>query len=245
LRRPEKPFQTGAASLTKCPAPNPQRASGLSGRTWLFDLDNTLHDASAHIFPHIGGLMQDYIRHHLNLDETQATALRQHYWRRYGATLRGLMRHHGIDPMHFLRHTHRFHDLASMVVVERGLKTMLKRLPGRKIIFSNAPSHYTRAVLSIAGIVRCFDAVYSVDDLHFQPKPSTQGFLRLLRAERLAARACIMVEDSLGNLRTAKKLGMRTVWVNSGMRRPPCVDVRLSSVLDLPRRLGALSNPYP
>jgi putative hydrolase of the HAD superfamily len=33
-----------------------------------------------------------------------------------------------------------------MVVSERGLKAMLQRLPGRKIIFSNAPQQYTEAV---------------------------------------------------------------------------------------------------
>ena len=209
-------------------------------RTWLFDLDNTLHNASAHIFPHIGRAMRDYIRRHLQLDETEATQLRQHYWQRYGATLLGLIRHHDIDPRHFLRHTHQFHDLPGMVVAERGLKAMLCRLPGRKLIFSNAPLAYTEAILSITGIRRCFDAVYSVERLRFQPKPSTRGFLRLLRDEGLDPRACIMVEDTLPNLETAKRLGMRTVWVSPLMRSPPCADVRVRSVLDLPGRLGQL-----
>jgi putative hydrolase of the HAD superfamily len=209
----------------------------LAARTWLFDLDNTLHNASAHIFPHIGRLMRDYIGRHLNLDETQATALRQHYWQRYGATLSGLMRHHDIDPRHFLQHTHQFHDLASMVVVERGLKAMLRRLPGRKILFSNAPSHYARTILAIAGISRCFDAVYSIERFRFQPKPATQGFLHLLRAEKLTPKSCIMVEDSLTNLRTAKRLGMTTVWVNPGTRGSRYADIRIASVLDLPHRL--------
>jgi putative hydrolase of the HAD superfamily len=219
--------------------PASSRPAGFS-RTWLFDLDNTLHDASAHIFPHIGRAMRDYIRRHLDLDEAQATALRQQYWKRYGATLLGLMRHHDVDPRHFLDHTHEFHDLASMVVVERGLKAMLRRLPGRKIIFSNAPLRYTQAVLAIAGIDGCFDAVYSVERLRFRPKPATQGFLHLLRAERLAPRSCIMVEDTLPNLRTAKRLGMTTVWVNPGTRRPPYADIRVASVLDLPYRLRQL-----
>jgi putative hydrolase of the HAD superfamily len=62
----------------------------------------------------------------------------------------------------------------------------------------------------------------------------------LLRAERLNPRNCIMVEDSLDNLKTAKRLGMKTVWVSASTRQPPCVDVQLASVLDLPRRLGRL-----
>ena len=209
-------------------------------RTWLFDLDNTLHNASAHIFPHIGRSMRDYICRHLDLDEAAATQLRQHYWRRYGATLLGLMRHHDIDPRHFLHHTHQFPNLSRMVVAESPLQATLRRLPGRKIIFSNAPIHYTEAILSIIGIRRCFGAVYSVEQLRYQPKPAIRGFLRVLRGEGLDPRRCIMVEDTLPNLITAKRLGMKTVWVTRSTRRPPCVDVQIRSVLDLPGRLGSL-----
>ena len=209
-------------------------------KTWLFDLDNTLHNATPHIFPHINRSMTAYIVEHLRVDEAEATQIRQHYWQRYGATLLGLVRHHGTDPNHFLWHTHQFPDLKRMVVFERGLKAMLRRLPGRKIVFSNAPLHYTEAVLGLTGIAGCFDAVYSVERIRFQPKPAPAGFHHLLRAERLNPRRCIMVEDTLPNLKTAKRLGMKTVWVSTSTRRPPCVDVQLASVLDLPQRLGWL-----
>lgn len=209
-------------------------------RTWLFDLDDTLHNASRHIFPQIGRSMMAYICQYLDVDEAEATRLRQKYWLRYGATLLGLMRHHGVDPHHFLYHTHQFADLAGVVVAERQLGAMLRRLPGRKIVFSNAPLAYIESVLAIAGIRRCFDAVYSVERLRFQPKPATAGFRRLLCKEGLRASSCIMVEDTLANLMTAKKLGMKTVWVSAGTRRHPCVDVKLASVLDLPGRLAQL-----
>ena len=86
---------------------------------WLFDLDNTLHNASPHIFPHINRAMREYIECHLGVDEHEATRIRQDYWERYGATLLGLMRHHGTDPRHFLHETHQFPDLARMVVFEK------------------------------------------------------------------------------------------------------------------------------
>ena len=227
-----KPLPSACSPFAKHPALRP--------RVWLFDLDNTLHNASAHIFPQIHRAMVDYISRLLNIDESEATRLREHYWRRYGATLLGMMRHHGIDPRHFLHHTHQFPDLERQVITERGLKAMLHRLPGRKIVFSNAPLAYTEAVLAIAGIRRCFDAVYSVERLRFRPKPATSGFLRVLRDEQLDPRQCVMVEDTLDNLRTAKRLGMKTVWVSTCTRRPPCVDVRVKTVLDLPQRLGRL-----
>ncbi len=183
--------------------------SGNAGgeKVWLFELDNTLHDANPHIFPHINRAMTAYIGELLGVEEEEASRIRQGYWQRYGATLLGLMRHHGTDPHHFLWHTHQFPDLKRMVVFESGLKAMLKRLPGRKIVFSNAPRHYTTAILGLTGIAGFFDAIYSVEHLRFRPKPSAAGFRNLLRAENLDGRRCILVEDTLANLKTAKVWG--------------------------------------
>ena len=211
-----------------------------AGRVWLFDLDNTLHNATPHIFPHINRSMRQYIEEHLGVDEHEATRIRQEYWIRYGATLLGLIRHHGTDPNHFLRETHQFPDLKRMLVFQKPVLHMLSRLPGRKIIFSNAPRHYTDAILSMTGLDQHFSAVYSVENLRFQPKPMLAGFRALLHAERLNPRQCVMVEDSLVNLVSAKKLGMKTVWVSAGLRRSPYVDVKISSVLQLPDRYGRL-----
>ena len=75
----------------------------------------------------------------------------------------------------------------------------------------------------------------------FKPKPDVQGFLRLVRANHLRARRCIMVEDTLANLRTAKKLGMKTVWVSRERRAPRYVDLRIANLSELRRALPQLS----
>ena len=208
----------------------------MNHHVWLFDLDNTLHDATPHIFPHINRSMRLYIERHLGLDEFAATRLRQEYWVRYGATLLGLMRHHGTDPLHFLRETHRCSNLEKMLVFKKATLLALGRLPGRKLIFSNAPRHYAAAVLALTGLSRHFDAVYTIESLRFQPKPALAGFRALLHAERLDPRRCIMVEDTLANLLPAKKLGMRTVWVDTSTRQSPIVDLKIRSLLELPQR---------
>ncbi len=203
---------------------------------WLFDLDNTLHNASPHIFPHINRSMTAYLMRELDLDEPAANRMRMDYWRRYGATLLGLMRHHGTDPRHFLDDTHQFPDLARMVVFDSALHHLLRRLPGRKIVFSNGPRRYAEAVLDVMGIRHHFADVYSVEQMRFHPKPGIRGFRHLLRDHRLNPARCIMVEDSAVNLRTAKRLGMTTVWISRSLRKPPFVDHRLPSVLGLARR---------
>lgn len=207
----------------------------------MFDLDNTLHNARPHIFPHINKAMTEYVERELGLDTAQASALRQQYWSRYGATLLGLMRHHNTDPKRFLWHTHQFTDLEGMIVRERELRATLRRLPGRKFVFSNAPVHYSRAVLKALRIADLFHAVFSIERTRFRPKPQTHGFLRLLRANHLRARRCIMVEDTLENLRTAKRLGMQTVWVSSEQRAPRYVDVKVGALRDLRRALSRLA----
>jgi putative hydrolase of the HAD superfamily len=209
-------------------------------RVWIFDLDNTLHNASAHIFPHINRSMTAYLQQHLQLDEAAANTLRIDYWQRYGATLTGMMRHHGTDPDHFLYHTHQFPELEKMVLREPRLSHVLKSLPGKKVVFSNAPKHYAHAVLKLLRIDNLFDDVMAVEHTRFRPKPDSYGFLKLLKTHCVKAPQCVMVEDSLDNLRTAKRLGMRTVWVNAGQQNEACVDVKIRDVMQLPKILSRI-----
>ena len=209
-------------------------------KCWIFDLDNTLHNATPHIFPHINRAMTAYLQTHLGLDETAAGELRRHYWQRYGATLLGLMRHHDTDPRHFLWTTHQFPELGRMLVRERQLRATLRRLPGRKFVFSNAPVHYSRAVLRSLAIADLFDDVFTIERTRYRPKPDSHGFLRVCRANHLRPQRCIMVEDTADNLKTAKRLGMKTVWVTSLARAPGYVDVNISSLAQLPHMLAGL-----
>lgn len=199
---------------------------------WIFDLDDTLHNASAHIFPVMNRAMTQYIQDYLSLDYDQANQLRQHYWRIYGATLKGLMRHHGVNPHHFLHHTHQL-DLPEMVIRTERLKHLIQQLPGRKCIFTNAPKAYARKVLALLQIADCFELVFSVESSQFHAKPSQRAFARILKVLKVNASQCIMIEDSKPALMTAKRLGMRTIWVTKRPCKPNFVDFRLSSVFAL------------
>ena len=90
----------------------------------------------------------------------------------------------------------------------------------------------------VLGVSDLFNAVFAIERVRFRPKPDAYGFLRLCRAHHLQPRRCIMVEDSLENLRTAKKLGMKTVWISGAGRAPGYVDLRVSGVAGLADRAG-------
>jgi putative hydrolase of the HAD superfamily len=231
---------------------------------WLFDLDNTLHDASHAIFPAISANMNTYIARVLGDGVTPASreavnAARLGYWKRYGATLLGMIRHHQVDAADFLRETHDIGALHELVRWERGLSRLLRRLPGRKILLTNAPTAYSTEVLRHIGLQRHFSHHIAIENMHvhgqLRPKPSTLMLRRLLRKHRLAPRRCVLVEDTLVNLKHAKRLGVRTAWVTQYLRmsdpsgkapmpkllkRPAYVDVKVKSVLQLPLHLRRL-----
>jgi putative hydrolase of the HAD superfamily len=124
--------------------------------------------------------------------------------------------------------------LEERVAFDPAVKALLKKLPGKKILYSNSPTHYVSAILAITGMGGLFDVIYTVESSRFQPKPSLAGFRRLLRAEKLTPSCCVMVEDCAANLRTAKRLGIKTIWVSRSTRQPPWVDARVASTLALP-----------
>jgi len=86
-------------------------------------------------------------------------------------------------------------------------------------VYTNAPLHYARAVLKLLRVDDLFDDVFTIEHSRYRPKPQLAGFRRLLQKHRLRAAQCVMVEDSAENLQTAKRLGMRTVWVSDALRR--------------------------
>jgi len=208
-----------------------------SRRVWIFDLDNTLHDARARIFPAMHDQINAFLQRHFGIDEAGANRMREHFWRTYGTTLNGLMRHHGVHPRQFLAETHVFPELADLVLRENALKHALERLGGTKLLFSNAPRRYVGQVLKAIGLQRYFDGVYAIEDARYRGKPALHGFHFLLRKHNLDPHRCAMVDDMLENLRAAHRLGMSTVWVSSVRRRVPYVDVRVSSVTELPRKI--------
>ena len=228
----------------------PKRGGGL---VWFFDLDNTLHDATHAIFRTIDARMTDYVERHLVVDRAEANRLREFYWRRYGATLLGLVRHHAVDPHHFLRETHDF-DVSGMLRAERGLTRLFARLPGRKVLLTNAPYAYSSAVLRNLQLDRHFGAQYSIESMRvhraFRPKPSRLMLRAMLARERVRRGQAVLVEDSRANLKAARSLGFRTVLLTrhgspraraAGRgARAGYVDLRIGSMHQLPRHIARL-----
>ncbi len=242
----------------------PSRHTDETARVWLIDLDNTLHDASWRLMAEINARMTGFVERKLEVSAAQASALRVRYWHRYGATLLGLIRHHGVVADDFLRATHPEDDLVNFVFPTPGLKRRLAMLTGQRWLVTNAPRDYTDRLLRILGIARCFHRLVCIDDMHavsqLRPKPSPLLWRRILRATGRPASDLCLIDDSAPNLRTAHRAGIRTarIWASPSQRevswshrrpisalRPSYVQVQVNSWTSLIRQVGVRPSGRP
>jgi len=207
------PVQRGATYL----GANARQSAARRSRVWLLDLDNTLHDSRPVLLPRIDRDMTAFMMSRLGLSELEAGALRRHYWQRYGATLLGLVRHHSVEPTDFLHATHRFPDMRVLVRRNLRLRRALAQMPGRRVLVTNAPHHYARQVIGSLGISTLIEAIVSIEAMRvagqLRPKPSTALMRRIVARLRTHASRCVMVEDTLANLVSARSAGLSTVLV--------------------------------
>lgn len=205
-------------------------------KLWLFDLDNTLHNADAGIFDCINHAMTAYMAKTLSLSMAAASDLRADYWARYGATLYGLQQHHPeICIQSFLEHTHPLSRILPLLSFEPNLAASLQAIVGRKVIFSNAPTFYIDALCQKMAIDHLFDQRFGTDTLHYAIKPSLNAYQQVYQDQGVAPEQCIMVDDSLPNLAAAKSLGLYTVWhtPTPEIQLPAYVDVKVESIAQL------------
>jgi len=193
-------------------APATPESGPLAGiDTWLFDLDNTLYSSSAEVFPQIHRRMTDFIMATLGVGEAEARAHRGRYYRDYGTTMRGMMVELGTDPRAFLDYVHAI-DLECLPAAPR-LGQAIARLPGRKLVFTNASARHAANVLERLAIAHHFEALFDIADADWLPKPDAAAYRRLVERFGIAPARAAMIDDIPRNLEPAAALGMTTVWV--------------------------------
>lgn len=230
------------------------------GIVWLLDLDNTLHDASWRVFPLMNAEMTRFIERHLGVDPEEANRIRSHFWVRYGATLLGLMHEHGVNAEQFLRETHEFPHLPRMVRCDASERRALARLPGRKLVLTNAPRDYAERVLRLLRLWPHVDGLLSVESMwmfgRLRPKPDARMLRHVLARHGLRPAQCVLVEDTPGHLQSARRIGLRGAWMvryaRRAMRRrrdlpmertglhgrPAFAQTRIHGLRELPRAFG-------
>jgi putative hydrolase of the HAD superfamily len=184
----------------------------------FFDLDNTLYPRTLGVVPRIDRRINEYLEQRVGIPASDVDALRRRFWAEHGTTLRGLTLVHAVDPDDYLAYVHDI-ELEDLVRPAPALRALLERIPARKAVFSNASRAHARRVLGRLELHDAFEAVIGLEDLGYVPKPQPEAFRAALDRVGAGAEASTLIDDLRPNLATAKRLGLRTVWV-SGEETP-------------------------
>jgi len=180
---------------------------------WIFDLDNTLYSGKTKVFEQVDKKMSKYISQKLDVSIEEAKKIQKNYFHKYNTTLNGMIKNHKVDANEFLEFVHDINiDFLKKDLI---LSEELKKLDGKKIIFTNGSKKHALNVSKKIGIDQHFDDIFDIVDSKFIPKPIIEPYKRLVEKHKIDPKLCVLVEDIARNLKPAYEMGMKTVWIEN------------------------------
>ena len=156
---------------------------------------------------------------------------------------------------------------------KRDFCVALSKCPAKLVAFSNGPRAYVTKVLDTLGYLELFGTdrsskdgsfVWGVDDVLPHCKPEAEAFKCIFdkleamdNQTKIRPEECIMVEDSMKNVRAAKALGMKTILITGSKEEhrileedapltdDPAVDVAFQTVEEMATKLPGLWKDPP
>ena len=205
----------------------------------LIDLDNTVYPEDSNIFAQIDLKMKNFIAKNLNVSLDEAFKIQKKYFVNNGTTLRGLMLYHNIEPEKFLNYVHEI-DLTSIKKNEE-LNDELKKYKGKKIIFTNGSDKHAEKVLKKIGLDKTIDHIFDIIKADYIPKPDISTYQKVIKEYSLDPDKTIMIDDLPNNLKTAKKLGIKTVLIKKDFfnsNTHDYIDIICDNLLDTIKKIN-------
>ncbi|KAI5893475.1 pyrimidine 5-nucleotidase [Schizophyllum commune H4-8] len=174
-----------------------------------FDIDNTLYSASTKLLSNhpIAYFVS------LGLEDEKATKLHHRYYTEYGLALRGLVRHHEVDPIDFDRKCDGSLPLEQIIKPDPALRKLFEDIDRSKVrvwALTNAYKPHAERVLRLLNLEDQIDGLVYCDyaNREFSCKPEPEYYHQALaKAGITDPSKCYFVDDSLKNLKAAHALG--------------------------------------
>ena len=177
----------------------------------LFDCDGVLYQDLESVFGQVSKRMTQYISDKLKINLVDAKKLQTNYFHKYNTSLNGLMIHHDIPPLEFLRYVHDI-DL-SFMEKDRVLRSEIEKLNLKKFVFTNGSKEHVKNITSHLGIEDLFDDVFDIVDANFHPKPAAEAFDLMIKKFKINPAETIYIEDIAKNLSIGRERGATTAWL--------------------------------
>ncbi|MEP7198743.1 MAG: pyrimidine 5'-nucleotidase [Chloroflexota bacterium] len=209
----------------------------------LFDVDETLYPHDSPVWPSLRGRIIQYMIERLHMTPNEAQTLRERYLKEYGTTTRGLYLNDGIDIEDYLEYVHAV-PLDSILPADRALDEALTRIPLEKCLFTNASRQHGRNVTAALGIAHHFTHIFALEDFDYICKPDPHPYAVVLKRLGATGDECMLLEDSVANLLTAKQFGMTTVLVDGRADDAAQFDFTIARVHEIVDVLAKVADAY-
>ncbi|KAI9259294.1 pyrimidine 5'-nucleotidase [Sporodiniella umbellata] len=210
---------------------------------FFFDCDNCLYSKDLNIHSLMKQKIKDYFVEEVGVPEEEVVAIQKHYHETYGLSLRGLTKHHNVDPLDFDTKVDQSLPLDDLIKRDEPLIKMLRDLHCKKWVFTNAYKPHALRCLTLLGIENEFDGLtytnYTIPE--FDCKPEPESFFRAMRDAGIEDPSrCYLVDDSALNIDAAQKIGWTTIHLADDASKSSHGDYQIEDIHDLPKVLPDL-----
>ncbi len=179
--------------------------------SWVFDLDDTLYAIGPELAALFDDRMRSFIERAVGVGPREASAMQEDLFRRHGATARGLMIEHGVQPDDFLDYVHDVDH--STIEPDPKLMAVIAALPGKHYILTNSPRRHAERTIERLGATDHFADIFDFASSGSHAKPHRHAYENLIAKTGAVPARSAMFEDIAGNLVEPQALGMTTVLV--------------------------------
>jgi putative hydrolase of the HAD superfamily len=184
----------------------------------LFDLDNTLYPASSKVEHAFNQRIIEFVARYLNLTMEEADGLRARGFIAHGATISWLIAEHGLTDIEAYLDWIHMKDIGDYITPNPELAAMLRRLPFRRSILTNAVREHAERVLEALGIRQEFEQIFDIRDYNFQNKPALQSYRTALDAIRIPAAQVLFIDDNINFMQPFIDLGGQVLLIDEDGR---------------------------
>lgn len=193
-------------------------------------MDRTLYPLDFGIQPLFDKRCSDYLQRHLNITDTDSKELQRQWREKYQYEAEAVKRECGLSIDDFMQYSCDI-DM-SMLKENKKADMLLEKLKGNKYIFTDSIEKHVIDTLHCLGIkTEHFKDIFASTHSGYIFKPDVKAYHVMLDKFQINPNETVMVEDDAKNLKTAKELGMQTIWISDKEENYPFCDYKFNDII--------------
>lgn len=206
--------------------------------TWIFDMDHTLYPKNTEIMSAFETGFSNHISEIYDIPQEEVAEFLTGLREKHGDARTGLIKEMDFDYDAWARSA--CHIVSSRLQKCQHTIELLEKLPGRKIICTNAGKLAADNILETIGMTHIFEHIDAYRTRGLTAKPQMDVYTNLIAEIKADPKTCAFFEDTAHNLKPAHEMGMTTVLVHGDVEQEDYVSHAYPSLLAFLKEYHAL-----